>query len=231
MLAPSHHLHPLLALVRNRSLLRLHRPILSLNPVHRHFRRTHLAHNTKGHNMNRRSFMKDVATGGAVLAVAPAMLSMEGCTFSTSTLKSYLNTVLESAEKILALGSSTDSWYTTLSDAITALENTESSWNGSTAVTIVVSALDTLEAVLAVIPVTSAYSTLIDLLVSAIEVILTTFVKTSVTKVKVKALAQANQHRGVVPLKDPHFMQSKVGAYKSQWNDLATGLGLTKAKL
>jgi hypothetical protein len=61
--------------------------------------------------------------------------------------------------------------------------------------------------------------------------ILTTFVKTSTTPVKVKALAQGNLHRGVVPLKDPHFMQSKVGAYKSQWNGLATNLGLTKAKL
>jgi uncharacterized membrane protein len=181
--------------------------------------------------MNRRNFLKTSGLGGAALVAAPALLSMEGCTFSTSTLKSYLNTVLESAEKILALGSSTDSWYTTLSDAITALEGTESSWNGSTVVSTVVSALDTVESILAVIPVTSAYSALIDLLVSAIEAILTTFVKTSATPVRLKALVQGNLHRGVVPLKDPHFLQSKVGAYKSQWNDLATGLGLTKAKL
>jgi hypothetical protein len=179
--------------------------------------------------MNRRSFLKTSGIGGAALVAAPALLSMEGCT--ASTLKSYLNTVLESAKKILALGSSTDSWYTTLSDAITALEGTEASWNGSTAVDVIVSALDTLEAVLAVIPVTSAYSALIDLLVTVIETILTTFVKTSATPVKLKALAQANPHRGLVALKDPHFLQSKVGAYKSQWNDLADGLGLAKAKL
>ena len=181
--------------------------------------------------MNRRSFLKTSGIGGAALMAAPALLSMEGCTFSASTLKSYLNIVLESAKKILGLSSSTDSWYITLSDAITALENTESSWDGSTAVSAVVSALDTVEAVLAVIPVTSAYSTLIDLLVSAIELILTTFVKSSAAPVKLKALAQKNEHRGIVPLKDPHFLQSKVGAYKSQWNDLAAGLGLAKAKL
>jgi len=181
--------------------------------------------------MDRRVFLKSAGIGGVVALAAPTLLSMEGCTISSATLKSYLNTVLESAEKILALGSSTDSWYADLSAAITALEATESSWDASTAVTAVVSALDTVEAVLAVIPATSAYSALIALLVSAIELILTTFVKTSSAKVKVKAITETNPYRGLVPLKGPHFMQSKVGAYRAQWNDLAAGLGLAKAKL
>jgi hypothetical protein len=177
--------------------------------------------------------MKDVATGGVVLAVGPALFSMEGCTISAATLKNYLNAALESAEKILSLSSSTDSWYTDLSAAITALEATESSWDGSTAVTAVVSALDTVEAVLAVIPATSGYSALIARLVSAIELILTTFVKTTKTKMNLKALAMENPYRGLVPLKDPTFLQrrNKLVAYKAQWNDLATGLGLAKAKL
>jgi len=181
--------------------------------------------------MNRRMFLKTASIGGAAALAAPGVVSMTGCTVSSSTLKSYLNTVLESAEKILALGSSTDSWYADLSAAITALEATESNWDGSTAVSVVMSALDTLEAVLAVIPATSTYSALIDLLVSAIELILTTFVKTSIVKVQTKALAVSNPHRGRVPLKDPHFLQSKVGAYKAQWNSLATDIGESKAKL
>lgn len=180
--------------------------------------------------MDRRMFLKSSGIGSAAALTFPSLLAVEGC--DLATLKSYLNTVLTSAEKILAISSSGDSWYQTLVDAITALKNTEASWDGSTAVTAVVSALDTLEAVLAVIPVTSAYSTLIDLLVSAIELVLTTFVKTSATPVKMMALAQANPHRGRVPLKNPHFLQSKVGAFKDQWNGIvASNPDLVKAKL
>jgi hypothetical protein len=179
--------------------------------------------------MNRRNFMKSASFGGAAALVGPSLLTMEGC--DISTLKSYLNVVLESAEKILALSASTDTWYTDLTAAITALEATESNWSGTTAVAAVISALDTVEAVLAVIPVTEVYSPLIDLLVSAIETILTTFVsKTAPARIP-KAMAIANPHRGRVPLCDPHFLQSKVGAYKNQWDGLATDLGLSKAKL
>ncbi len=179
--------------------------------------------------MNRRNFMKSASLGGAASILVPSLLAVEGC--DSSTLKSYLNVILKSAESILALSSSTDSWYTTLTNAITALENTESDWNGSTAVSAVVSALDTVEAVLAVIPITSAYSALIDLLVTAIDTILTTFVSTSSIPAKVQSLAQANPHRGRVPLKKAHVLQSKVGAYRSQWNELATSLGYTKVKI
>jgi hypothetical protein len=179
--------------------------------------------------MNRRMFLKSSGIAAAVVGGPASLLTMEGC--STDTLKSYLNVVLDSAEKILALSSSTESWFTTLSNAIAALKSTEASWDASTAVSAVISALDTLEAVLAVIPVTSTYTALIDLLVSAIETILTTFVKTGKMSVAVKAMAQANPHRGRVPLKSPHLLQSKVGAYKSQWNQLAEDIGQSNAKL
>lgn len=158
----------------------------------------------------------------------PSALMLEGC--DTATLKSYLNAVLDSAKKILALSFSTDSWYADLNAAITALEATESSWSGSTAVAAVISALDAVEAVLAVIPATSAYSDLTALLVTLIEEALKLFVSTAKPAAIPKALGMANPYRGVVPLKAPHFMQSKIGAYKQQWNDLATGLGLAKAK-
>lgn len=177
--------------------------------------------------MNRRTFLKSSGIA-SVIAVGPSSM-LEGC--STDTLKSYLNVVLDSAEKILALTSSTDSWFVSLTNAIAALKATESSWNFSTAVSSIISALDTLEAVLAVVPVTENYTKLIDLLVSAIELILTTFVKTGKMSVMVKAVSQNNPHRGAVPLRNPHFLQSKVGAYKSQWNEIAEDNGLATAKL
>jgi hypothetical protein len=177
--------------------------------------------------ITRRKFFEGAAIGTGTLVLAPAAGTLTGCTISSSTLKSYLNTVLKCAEDILALSSSSDSWYADLVAAITALEGTESSWDGSTAVTAIVSALDTLEAVLAVIPVTSTYSVLIDLFVSVVEYILEHYVSSSTTKkVVVKSLASANPHRGRVPLKSPHFLQSQEGAYRGQWNDAVKALGL-----
>lgn len=180
--------------------------------------------------MNRRFFLKTSIPTGVMVAGAPSLLTMEGC--DSATLKSYLNTVLDAAEKILALSSSTESWYTTLTKAIAALKATESSWSGSTAVAAIISALDTLEAVLAVIPLTSGYSVLIDLLVSVIDTILTTFVSATAPAAIPKAMAMANAHRGRIPLKKPHLFQSKVGAFKQQWNELVSANpDLAKAKL
>ncbi len=180
--------------------------------------------------MNRRKFLKTSALAGALTMASPVFVSLEGC--DAATLKSYLNTVLDSAEKILGLSSSTDSWYTELTNAIAALESTETNWNGNTAVAAIISALDTLEAVLAVIPITATFSPLIDLLVTVIETILTTFVSTTQQTAVPKAIHLANLHRGRVLLKKPHFLQSEVGAYKSQWNEIVNANpALAKAKL
>ena len=51
--------------------------------------------------MNRRLFLKTSIPTGVMVAGAPSLLTMEGC--DSATLKSYLNTVLDAAEKILAL--------------------------------------------------------------------------------------------------------------------------------
>jgi hypothetical protein len=45
-------------------------------------------------------------------------------------------------------------------------------------------------------------------------------------------MAMANAHRGRIPLKKPRLFQSKIGAFKQQWNDLVSANpDLTKAKL
>jgi hypothetical protein len=174
-------------------------------------------------------FMKTSAIGGMAIVAAPSMLTMEGC--NTAQLEAYLNDVLDSAVKILALTSATDSWYKGLVAAIAALKATESGWSGATATADIISALDTVEAVMAAIPLTAVYSPLVDLAVTAIELILTTFVSTSNPVALPKALAMGNPHRGRVALRQPHFLQSRSGAYKSQWDDTAKGLGLTSSKL
>jgi len=180
--------------------------------------------------MDRRNFLKVAVVGSAAVATGPAVLSLAGC--DSTTLKGYLNVVLNSAEKILAITSASDPWFETLSNAIAALQATEASWSGTTTTAAIVSALNALEAVLAVIPVTSQYSALIDLLVTAVETILTTFVKSSdVSPLKattMHSLQMANPHRGRVTLKSPHILQTKVGAYKSQWNGLVADLGLAQ---
>lgn len=187
-------------------------------------------------HLSRRSFLGCIPAGVcslAALSVLPATAVLTTATTGcdSATLKSYLNAALESAEKILALSSSSDSWYSTLTSAVSALEATESAWSASTATTAVISALDTVEAVLAVIPATETYSSLIALLVSAIEAILTTFVASSAKPVHIRALASSNPYRGRVPLRQPRHFQTQVGAYRAQWNEIATGLGLTQAKL
>ncbi len=170
--------------------------------------------------MNRRTFLKSSATSAAALALAPALLS--GCT--ASEVEQYLNTVLASGEAILGLTSSNDSWFADLQSAVAALKATEGTWSASTVTAVVVSALNTLDAILAVIPVTASFSPLIDVLTTAIETILTTFVAPT-TSLTVK-LTASNPHRNKVALKRPHALQSKIGAYKAQWNDLVVGLQL-----
>jgi len=50
-------------------------------------------------------------------------------------------------------------------------------------------------------------------------------------KPQLKAITQKNPHRGQIALRSPHFLQSKIGAYKAQWNDLAAGANLKQAEL
>lgn len=171
--------------------------------------------------INRRMFLKSSAT--AVIALPLSTTLLEGCT--ASELEGYLNTVLTAAQNILGLSSSADGWYTDLVDAIAALKATESSWNGTTVVSAVIAALNTVDAVLAVIPFTATFSPLIDLLTTAIETILTTFITTKSMALRMTR----NPHAGRTALKVPHIFQTKVGAFKTQWNDIVVGAQLPAA--
>ena len=169
--------------------------------------------------MNRRHFLQSSATASIALVAAPSLLV--GCT--SSELEGYLNAALQSAESILGLSSANDPWYADLQAAIAALKATESTWTGATVTAAIESALNALDAVLAVIPFTAAYSPLIDLLTTAIETILNLFVKPTPS---VAAKATHNPHAGRVPLKAKGFLQSPAKAYRQQWNDAVVGLQL-----
>lgn len=173
----------------------------------------------------RRNFLKSSAT--AIVALPFASTLMVGC--STPELEGYLNAVLQSAESILGLTSSTDSWYNQLVEAINALKATESTWSGATITAAIEAALNAVDAVLAVIPFTAQYSPLIDILTTAIETILSLFFPPTP---KAAFKATRNPHSGRVTLKTKGRLQSVSSAYKQQWNDTVVGLQLpVSAKL
>lgn len=172
--------------------------------------------------MNRRNFLKSTAAVGVGSLVA---FPLVGC--DSSNVTNILNTVLNSAEAVLAVAEPNAPWAQQFRDAVTALQAAETQWKAGSAVTIVIAALNTLAAVAAVIPFTATYSPLIDILVAGIDAVLT-----AIGTGSTPALAGRNARVGRVILKKPHVFQNEVGAYKAQWNEVvATHPGLSPAKL
>ena len=97
----------------------------------------------------------------------------------------------------------------------------------STARDIIIDALNTLEAVVAVIPFVAVYSPLIDVLVAGIEAIINYFNPPSVAL----KVARNDPHRGRVQLIAPHFLQSHQAAFAAQWDTAAESAGLVAAKI
>lgn len=166
--------------------------------------------------INRRKFLSGVSILSASSLVT---LPLTGCSPEDVNI---LNTVLASAEAVLAVAEPGASWAASFASAVTALKNAETSWQGGSPVSIVISALNTLAAVSAAIPVTAVYSPLIDVLVAGIDAVLTALpVSTAATISRVGiSNAAGNPHYGRASLRKPHFLQSHVGAYKTQWNDI-----------
>jgi hypothetical protein len=167
---------------------------------------------------NRRQFLGGLAAAGALsLTTLPAM----GC--SGSEVVDELNTLLSSAESVLNVAEPGAPWVVEFVAAVAALKQAEASWQSGSAVTIVISALNTLAAVAAVVPLTALYSPLIDVLVAGIDAVLTALPVSLVGPAATRALL-SNPRAGRVQLKKPHFMQSKVGAYKHQWNEIVDAI-------
>jgi hypothetical protein len=174
--------------------------------------------------MNRRDFGKAAL---AVSVAGPALLSIDGC--STSTVVQDINVVLNEAENVLSVVASDAPWLSDFKAAIAALQTAEAAWQGGGAIQIVIDALNTLVAVTAVIPVTAAYSPLIDVLVAAIVDVLA-LLPASSSSAKLKATAVANPHVNAYKISH-RWGRTPAGDFKAAWNSVASAHGLTQANL
>jgi len=174
----------------------------------------------------RREFGRNVLIVGGAALVLPEMLLSEGCTVNAESL---LNTVIDSIMAILKVAEPTASWFPTLSAALAALQAAANNWKKGGAATIVIEALDTVENVLAVIPVTAVYSPLVAVLVVGITAVLNALPVS--LKMASKVNLRTNVYVNRVQLRKRRFWQTYQGAYRSQWNEVADGLGLPAAKI
>ena len=144
-----------------------------------------------------------------------------GCT--SSQVVSEVNTVLTEASNVLVVAEPNAPWVPQLQAAITALKTSEASWTSGGAVQDVINALNTVEAITAVIPMTAAYSPLIDVLVAGVEAVLA-------------ALPPSTSTAAVKAVYNPHVGQVKLSgksakAFTAQWNATAAAHGLVGATI
>lgn len=163
----------------------------------------------------------------AILFLTAVTAPLQGC--SEAQTVNEINTVLTEATSIISVADPTAPWVGQLKAAVAALKTAETGWQGGGAVADVDAALNTIEAVLAVVPVTAAYAPLVDVLVAAIEAVLGALPQPAVASVS--ALSKAsNPHIGRVHIKH-HLFHSRVGEFKKAWNDAAAKSGLKNAEL
>ena len=181
--------------------------------------------------MERRRFMQFAGATALALATGATTVTIEGCAFD---IKAAINTILNSALAILKVAEPNASWTAPLASAIAALEQAETSWQAGGAATIVIDALNTIEVVVAVIPITEPYAPLIDILVAVIEAVMSAFGLTA------QLSPMAMSKRGAV-VNSPHYGKATIhtsfthptwqGAYKHQWNAEAAALKLPQAQI
>lgn len=173
----------------------------------------------------RRIFLRRlIAATSLAIASGATTVTIAGCSFS---VKGVLNVIISAVQGLLKVIPAS-ALATSLSNALNALVQAEATWTSGGAPAVIIDALNTLEAVVAVIPFTAVYSPLIDVLVAGIESVINYFVPaTSVT-----ATARFNDpHRGRVQLAQPHFLESHQAAIAKQWNDACDATGLVAAKI
>lgn len=147
-----------------------------------------------------------------------------GCT--SSQVVAEVNTVLTEATNILVIADPSATWVPQLQAAVTALKSAEAGWQSGGAVQDVISALNTVVAITSVIPVTAAYSPLIDVLVAGIESVLVALEPAGT--VSVAYAGRQNPHLGRVMLVH-HAFHNRATEFKTAWNDTAKDHGLQGA--
>src|ERR1700683_3502283 len=89
-----------------------------------------------------------------VCALFAATLPVTGC--SSATVVNEVNTILTEATNVLVVADPGAPWIASLQAGIASLKTAEASWQGGGAVQDVIDALNTIEAITAVIPLTAA---------------------------------------------------------------------------
>lgn len=172
----------------------------------------------------RRIFLRRlIAATSLAIASGATTVTIAGCSFS---VKGVLNVIISAVQGLLKVIPAS-ALATSLSNALNALVQAEATWTSGGAPAVIIDALNTLEAVVAVIPFTAAYSPLIDVLVAGVEAVINYFVPATTT---VTAKFD-NPHRGRVQLAQPHFLESHQAAIAKQWNDACDATGLVAAKI
>lgn len=180
--------------------------------------------------MNRREFSKMAGTVLMALATGGVALFAEGCILNATNVKSLINVLITSIQNILKVATGAP-WAADLSAALAALQSAEQNWSAGGAVTLIDDALNTVTAVLAVIPLTAVFSPLVDIIVTGIEAVLAVLpITPSVTKLR--GALSANPHHGRIALNKTNWKhETPQGAYKAQWNGICKQIGLPQAEM
>ena len=161
--------------------------------------------------------------GAAIVAAAPSVL-ITGCAFSVTGM---LSTIISALTGVLNYVAANSSWLPQVQQVLAKLQAELAAWQaGKGVVATLEQVLNDALPILALIPLTAAYAPLIGLIVAGVESIINYF---GTASAKQAMYAQNNPYQGMVKLNTPHFAQTWQGAFKSQFDETAKGLGLTKA--
>lgn len=160
-----------------------------------------------------------------LVGLLPVTTATTGCT--SGEILSYTNSVISGVEAVLNVIAPNSVISTQLQSALTALVSAEASWKAGGAVAILEDALNTVVAVTAAIPLTAAYSPLIDIIVAGVEAVLALLPQQTSLK------AVYNPHIGRARLAGQSLLHpTRVGAVKAQWNSIvASNRALAPARI
>ena len=172
---------------------------------------------------------RQFGVGSMCAAVVGAMGSV-GCTLSLAGVQALLAVLIASIQSILKVATGA-TWAASLSSALGGLQTAEQSWKAGGAITILEDALNSIEVVLAVIPLTAVFSPLIDIIVSGIEAVIAV-IPVNPSVIKLRASLSTNPHHNRIPLRKPSLWhETPSGAFKAQYNSMAKEIGLPQAQI
>ncbi len=162
--------------------------------------------------MNRRDALKSCGVA-ALITAGGFSAALSGCT--SAQIENEINVILQGIANILAVSGET-TWSKTLSNAEQALVQAEATWKAGGAIQILIDALNTVEDVTAVIPLTNQYSDFIDVIVAAIETVLVLLEPSVSGATNLKMAAKHNPHKGRIP----NFKSGRKAA--QEWNSIVS---------